>query len=314
MSDSCLVPFKLHYAETKKNLSQLGDAVPSEVVSAGGHLWRISCYPCGIDDDDDSDDGDDDAAEDYLGIYLELMSKASARGVKAVFKAFLMNKKGEPSSSHADRIMETRDLESRYVVDGWVTIVWGVMVVRDDDDGPPLIMPCSDIGTHLGRLLDCAEDGNSDVSLVVGGDTFPAHRAVLAARSPVLGSMAEATMSTIITLQDIEPATFKVFLRFIYTDTLPDTTPIEMLKLMCAKKLWDGVSVDTVADTLSCAETYSCAELKTKCIAFFAEEENFREAVLTDGFVALVHKFPGIIAELRKNATSSKKRKNPAKN
>ncbi|XP_024313975.1 BTB/POZ and MATH domain-containing protein 1-like [Brachypodium distachyon] len=152
------------------------------------------------------------------------------------------------------------------------------MVVRSDDDDP-LVVPCSDIGAHLGRLLD---DGNSDVSFVVGGDTFPAHRAVLAARSPVFkaelfGSMAESTMSSI-TLADIAPATFEVFLRFIYTDALPDTPietckhllavadryAMERLKIMCAKKLWDGVSVDTVADTLSCAETYSCAELKTK--------------------------------------------------
>jgi speckle-type POZ protein len=48
---------------------------------------------------------------------------------------------------------------------------------------------------------------------------------VLAARSPVFraklfGSMAEATMSSI-TLHDIAPATFKVMLRFIYTDEFP---------------------------------------------------------------------------------------------
>ncbi|KQJ99055.1 hypothetical protein BRADI_3g40781v3 [Brachypodium distachyon] len=280
MSDSCFVPFKLHYAETK-GLSA-DDAVISEVVSAGGHLWRIRCYQRGDDEDDDSDD-DDDAAEDYLGIYLELMSKPSARdGVKAVFAAFFLNKNGEPSSSHNERLVEVfssdnlkywgwprlvkrSDLESLYVVDGWVTIAWGVMVVQDDHD--PLTVPCSDIGTHLGSLLDCAANGNSDVSFVVAGTTFQAHRAVLAARSPVFkaelfGSMAEATM-THITLQDIEPATFDVFLR---------------LKLTCAKKLWEDVSVDTVADTLFYAETYSCAALKTKCIAFFAEEKNFRDA------------------------------------
>ena len=59
------------------------------------------------------------------------------------------------------------------------------------------------------------------------------------------------------------------------------------------------MTADNVAATLSCAKTYSCSELKNKCIAFFAEEKNFREAVLTDGFVGLVQKFPSIISEPR---------------
>ncbi|KAI4974868.1 hypothetical protein ZWY2020_048475 [Hordeum vulgare] len=133
--------------------------------------------------------------------------------------------------------------------------------------------------------------------------------------------MAESTLSRI-TLEDIDRATFKVFLRFIYTDALPGDDELEdsatemyerllavadryamgRLKLICAKKLWDSVTADSVAATLCCAETYSCSELKNKCIAFFAEEKNFREAVLTDGFVGLVQKFPSIISELKDKA------------
>ncbi|KQJ99124.1 hypothetical protein BRADI_3g41280v3 [Brachypodium distachyon] len=279
MSDSCFMPFKLHYAETKKNLSQ-GDAVNSEVVSAGGHLWRITCYPQGNEEsgfiDDDDEEEDEEPAADYLAIYLELTSES--KGVKAIFEAFPMEKNGAPSSSHAKRLMDVfsseEDLQSNW---GWL---------------------------HFVKRIDL---GNRYVVDVFNAELF--------------GSMAEATMSSI-TLEDITPATFEVFLRFIYTDALPGDdelgedgdSPIEMykhllavadryamdrLKLMCAKKLWDDVSVDTVAETLSYAETYSCAELKTKCIAFFAEEKNFRKAVLTDGFVRLVHKFPAIVAELR---------------
>jgi speckle-type POZ protein len=74
---------------------------------------------------------------------------------------------------------------------------------------------------------------------------------------------------------------------------------LDRLKLSCAQKLWDIVSVDTVAATLACAEMYNCPELKIKCIDFFAVEKNFRKAVLTDGFVQLVQQFPSIIAELK---------------
>jgi speckle-type POZ protein len=44
---------------------------------------------------------------------------------------------------------------------------------------------------------------------------------------------------------------------------------------------------------------YSCPELKQRCIGFFAVDKNFKEAVLTEGFVKLVQLFPSIILELR---------------
>uniref|UniRef100_A0A0A9FQR7 BTB domain-containing protein n=1 Tax=Arundo donax TaxID=35708 RepID=A0A0A9FQR7_ARUDO len=194
------------------------------------------------------------------------------------------------------------------------------MVVNDMS----IPVPPSDIRKHLGTLLD-STDGK-DVSFIIDSETFHAHRAMLAARSPVfraelLGSMAEATMSSI-TLHGIAPATFRVMLQFIYTDALPrdnklGDSPSEMmqhllaaadryaldgLKLMCARKLWEGVSVDTVASTLACAEMYNCLELKNRCIELFAIEKNFKKAVLTPDFIQLGQQFPSIIDELREKA------------
>ncbi|CAM0904489.1 unnamed protein product [Alopecurus aequalis] len=331
MLDSGFVLSKLHYSETKD--LAIGDAVHPEVISAGGYSWRINCYPRGCDEA---------GKGEYITISLELMSKS--KGVKAIFEAFFMDKNGVPSSANARRCIHVyptkgyiswgwplcfkrRDVEALYVVNGWVTIVYGVIVVRDDP------LPSSDIcrlinfyniGDHLGQLLDSAH--GSDVSFIVDGKKFTAHRAVLAARSPVFkaelfGAMAEATMSHI-TLEDVDPAAFEVLLRFIYTDVLPpdddlagslvemyrhllaaaDRYAMDRLKLMCADKLLDNVSVDTVADTLDCAETYNCRELKEKCLAFFVEEQNFKNVILTDGYVQLIQKFPSIMAELREKA------------
>ena len=164
------------------------------------------------------------------------------------------------------------------------------------------------------------------MSFAVGGEEFPAHRAVLAARSPVfkaqlLGSMADAKMASIV-LHDIAPATFKLMLRFIYTDTFPaecllagdsttatknlrdllaaaDRYALDRLKLLCASKLGENISVDTVAGTLSYAETHNCAELKKRCIDFFADEKNFKKAVLTHDFAQMVLQFPSILDELK---------------
>ena len=40
-----------------------------------------------------------------------------------------------------------------------------------------------------------------------------------------------------------------------------DRYELDQLKLICAQKLGDNVSVDTVAATLTCAEMYNCPEL-----------------------------------------------------
>lgn len=121
------------------------------------------------------------------------------------------------------------------------------------------------------------------------------------------------------TLLDVAPATFRVILRFIYTDEFPadeqlgdspteklqdlfaaaDQFALDRLKLFCARKLWDYVSADTICATLSWAETYNCPELKKECIDFLADEKNFRKAVLTDGFIQMVQKFPSVLAQLR---------------
>ncbi|GJN04046.1 hypothetical protein PR202_ga21556 [Eleusine coracana subsp. coracana] len=78
-----------------------------------------------------------------------------------------------------------------------------------------------------------------------------------------------------------------------------DRYALDRLKLICTSKLWGNMSVDTFASTLSCAETYNCPELKKKCVAFFAEEKNFKKIVLTGGYIQLMQKFPSILAELR---------------
>ncbi|CAO2211639.1 unnamed protein product [Urochloa humidicola] len=321
-SDSAgFLEFKLDYSGTK-NLGCIGKAVYSN-ISARGHVWRISCYPHGFRKEDQGE---------YLSIYLQLMGES--KNVRAIFDVFVMGRDGEPSSSHAKRcvqvyppegynsrgypqFMKRSDFESIYLINGWATIMCVVIVVRDND---PLDVPPSDMGIHLDHLLHCPE--TCDVSFVINGESFPAHRAILAARSPVFkaqlfGSMADAKMSSI-TLHDIAPTTFNAMLRFVYTDSLPggdenfedllaaaDRYALDRLKLMCARRLWEKVSVDTVASTLVCAETYNCPELKTKCIGFFAEEKNFRKAVFTDGFVQLVQKFPSIFAELKEKVVGA---------
>ncbi|KAF6993071.1 hypothetical protein CFC21_010011 [Triticum aestivum] len=302
--DSAVLQFRLDY-EQIKHLS-VNQVISSDVVSVGQHMWRIDCYPRGLEKHSDKDNGN------YVSLYLRHLS--SSRSVNAILDAFLMDRNDNPSEARKttelhkfkikgdplkrddwgyNRFVARRVLEENYVVEGHITFVCTIIVMRDT----PVTVPPSDIGNHLGCLLD--QPYGTDVSFTVDGETFPVNRAILAARSPVFraelfGSMAEATMSSI-TLHDIMPSTFKRMLRFIYTDEFPTTEDnpsnevlfdllaaadryaLDRLKLMCVQKLWDNVSMDTVIDIQACAEMYNCPELKDKCIDFIARKKESKK-------------------------------------
>ncbi|KQJ99130.1 BTB/POZ and MATH domain-containing protein 1 [Brachypodium distachyon] len=318
---SAAVQFSVDYEQAKQ--LPIGKAVYSEVVSTGAHLWRIECFPRADDLKDE---------EEYLSVCITHMSKMS-RSMRAILEVYLMDRNGIPSRTETERTLKTfrakggsigcssfikgTTVEKDYLLEGHITFVCAIIIIRDGC----IPVPPSDIGVHLGSLLDHTD--GTDVAFIVDGETFHAHRAVLAARSPVFraelfGSMAEATMSSI-ERHDIMPATFKAMLHFIYTDALPgddelgcspvevlqdllaaaDRYALDRLKLICAQKLLEHLSVDTVATTLACAETYNCPELKNKCFDFFAVEKNFKKAVFTAGFAMLLQKFPSITDELK---------------
>ncbi|CAO2162691.1 unnamed protein product [Urochloa humidicola] len=295
----------------------------SQDLYTGRHLWRINCS---------MSPGQDICRGDLLSFSVTLLSKSEE--VKAVFEAFLLNNdhrtlswiridrcvqvyKPETPCSFSQNVHRSDLAAMTGSAASFASLLCGVIVVSENLKP----MPAPELGNHLGRLLDSGV--GTDVSLIVAGENFPAHRAVLAARSPVFkaelfGSMADATMPSI-TVQEIEPAAFKVMLQFMYTDSFPEDeelgdTPADMLqhllaaadrfaldglKLICSFKLIEYISVDTVSYFLVYAETYNCPELKKKCLDFFAVEKNFKKAVFTDGFVSLVQKFPSLASELR---------------
>ncbi|KAK3123903.1 hypothetical protein QOZ80_8AG0637770 [Eleusine coracana subsp. coracana] len=331
--DTCFFKLKLDYSKFQSLAT--GEFI-SERRSIGGLTWATGCFPRGLTGTNNGE---------CLSLVVAIVGRYRY-AMKAIFHASVMGRDGTPSLSHVngatqviitykpgdnnsrtawlEKFMKRSDLESNYFVDGYVTFICGITVLPDEDR---ISVPTSDLGNHLGNLLDCSD--GSDVSFSVGGETFRAHRAVFAARSPVFkaqlfGSMADAKMDCI-TLHDIQPATLKILLKFMYTDALPtdkeldssssspattvellqhllaaaDMYHLDRLKLMCAQKLCDRVMVDNVATMLGCAETYSCPELKKQCMDFVMVEKNFKMAVVTEGYLRLMQGFLSIIDEIR---------------
>jgi speckle-type POZ protein len=86
-------------------------------------------------------------------------------------------------------------------------------------------LPPSDLHWHLSRLLQGRR--GADVTLVLdSGETFPAHKTILAARSPVFmaeffGNNVSERSSSRVRIADMEASIFKAVLHFIYTDMAP---------------------------------------------------------------------------------------------
>ena len=181
-------------------------------------------------------------------------------------------------------------------------------------------MPPSDLHRHLADLLQ-SEKG-ADVVFQVGRETFPAHRCVLAARSPVFsaeffGAMKERrTAAEVVQVNDMEAPVFKALLCFLYTDSLPKMTKededimcqhllvatdkydMERLKLMCEGKLCEYIDVGTAATILTLAEQHHCHGLKKACFHFLSDPEKLRAVMTSDGFKHLSRSCPSIKNDL----------------
>ena len=84
----------------------------------------------------------------------------------------------------------------------------------------------------------------TDFEFHVKSKTFPAHRSVVAARSPVLaGILEKESQSSSITLNDVQPAIFKHFLRFVYTGQLKASAVSNLVELQA---LADQYQIDTL--------------------------------------------------------------------
>nr|CAB3453172.1 unnamed protein product [Digitaria exilis] len=219
-------------------------------------------------------------------------------------------------------LLVSRDDVERYcVVDGHFIALCTVAVSRA---WPPLPLPTP---ATLGcDIISTAATDLMDVSFEVQGETFAAHRLVLAARSPgfkaeLFGEMAESKASSI-TIEDMRAPTFKSMLDYMYHGLLPAGTPemdeasrkkmefehlyvaadrygLDTLKAMCEEVLCATVSVSTVLSSLVFAEERTSPKLKSRCLDFLAVGENFMEVAVTNGYVDVMKDIPALLGDVQ---------------
>uniref|UniRef100_A0A0E0EHF4 BTB domain-containing protein n=1 Tax=Oryza meridionalis TaxID=40149 RepID=A0A0E0EHF4_9ORYZ len=202
---------------------------------------------------------------------------------------------------------------------------------REPDDVPPWNI--------LRQLVAQVESEGADVTFAVHGETFTAHRLMLAARSPVFkaelyGAMKEKDADHVIAIADVQPAVFKALLHFIYTDDMPpdlglaadddendddsnridmarhllvaaDRYAVERLRVICERVLRRSLGVETVIDTMALAEQHSCGELKEACLEFI--DSHSKRIVERDGYKNLKRACPLVVADMWERIVRSRR-------
>ncbi|CAM8980733.1 unnamed protein product [Rhodiola kirilowii] len=332
--------FKIEGYSLSKGMA-IGKYIPSDTFMVGGYAWAIYFYP-------DGKSVEDNAA--YVSLFIALASEGT--DVRALFELTLMDQSGKDRHkvhTHFGRTLEggpyslkyrgsmwgykrffKRTLleSSDYLKDDCLSVRCSVGVVRSHTEGPKIYsidVPPSNMGQQFGKLLESGK--GTDVTFEVDGETFSAHKLVLATRSPVFraqlfGPMKDHNTQSI-QVEDMEASVFKALLHFIYWDSLPnmqeltglnskwastlmaqhllaaaDRYSLERLRLLCEASLCEDVAINTVATTLALAEQHHCLQLKSVCLQFVAMPENLRAVMQTEGFDYLKQSCPTVLTEL----------------
>ncbi|XP_036032375.1 speckle-type POZ protein-like [Onychomys torridus] len=277
--------------------------------------------------------GVDEESADYLSVYLVLLSCLNSR-IWAKFQFWIINAEGEKTkvkkSPRAFMFVPGQDWGYKQFIirdfllshafwllpEDQLTLVCKVSMAQvslslsDQNKKPGILVPRCTLADDLGELW--LNSRFTDCCLVVAGQEFRAHKAILAARSPVFRAMfqhdMEESRKNRIEIPDLEPQVFKVMVDFIYTGTAPDLDSmaaavlaaadkygLEYLKVMCEDALFRDLSVENAAHTLFLADLYRSGQLKTQTMDFITA--NASEVSETSDWKIMVGLYPYLVFE-----------------
>ena len=298
--------------------------IRSSIFSVGAHdKWFLRAHPTGVDQE----------SAEYLSVYLVLLSSPKSP-LWAKFEFCILNHEGEetghlrshrvfrfvPGSDWGFKMFILRDFllnnADWLLPDDKLTLLCRVSVVQDslsiseEKRQPGKRVPSCSLADDLGELWE--DSRFTDCCLVVGGQEFQAHKAILACRSPAFRAMFEQDIEESrrkrIEIHDLEPQVFKAMLGFLYTGKAPnlhsmahallaaaDKFGLERLKLLCEDALCRDLSVENAAQALVLADLHGAGQLKTQALAFVTDHAS--EVSETSSWKTMEGSHPHLVAE-----------------
>ncbi|KAK1612468.1 hypothetical protein QYE76_036141 [Lolium multiflorum] len=300
----------------------------SGTFNVGGHEWCLACYPNGCSD----------RYKGYVSIFLQQASHETTGAATAKGQLSILDRDGMPScTKHITErtfkgppfgwgeidFVKHQDLDKdKHLHDGCLTILCDVTVTEHyADDHVEVAASAAPPFDLRGKLAEAMWNIKKvDVEIEVGGETFPAHRWVLEAQSPVfkteLSLASTADMTTKLRIDDMDVEVFKALLRFMYTDSPPETSQLQeaamaekilvsadrykldKLKLICEKTLCQHIDMSSLAATLALAERHRCSVLTAACIKFLSSPGNLEAFIAADGIKQLKERCPSALLDL----------------
>ncbi|XP_047074695.1 BTB/POZ and MATH domain-containing protein 1-like [Lolium rigidum] len=296
---------------------------------AGGFEWEIHCYPSTWV-----------SGKYWVALTFMLFADAGTCNVRARLGCLLVHPRKLHNASHSEGSVthvfkRPKDCSAKVLLvgrdslpapasfkDDYLTVQCTITIVKELPEAAKSVpAPSSNLHLHLGDLLE--SQTGADVTFLVSGETFAAHKLIIAARSPVFmaeffGHMREASAGRVV-IKDMDPQAFKAMLHFIYTDTVPELDQeleavammaqhllaaanrygLDRLKVICEGKLAGGITVETAATTLALAQQHNCSHLKTKCVEFMVSTHAVLDSVVaTEGYKHLEASCPSALTSI----------------
>jgi speckle-type POZ protein len=223
---------------------------PSEFIKSrwniDGHEWEVHFYPDYLYYFEEEGPYFLELTSEWVALKLILVSEPlkdklrvnlSCRPVcqfvieeKSVSHVFAS---GSRCSPELLLILKHKLPSSGYLVNDSLTVECTVTVLRnlgaaETTKGQHLpVPPPSDLHQHFGELLESKDGADVTFRVSASGESFAAHKVILAARSSVFkaeffGGVQEQERSSAYVIRDMEAAVFRSMLRFIYTDMAPE--------------------------------------------------------------------------------------------
>ncbi|XP_036031742.1 speckle-type POZ protein-like [Onychomys torridus] len=297
-------------------------SIRSPTFSIGAHdKWCLRVNPNRVDEE----------SADHLSVYLVLLSCLKSH-IWAKFQFWIISAEGEktkvkksprafmfvPGQDWGYKQFILRDFllshafwllpEDQLTLVCKVSVVQGSLSLSDQNKKPGILVPRCTLADDLGELWENSRF--TDCCLVVAGQEFRAHKAILAARSLVFRAMfqhdMEESRKNRVEIPDLETQVFKVTLDFIYTGTAPDLDSmaaavlaaadkygLERLKIMCEDTLCRNLSVKNAAHTLFLADLHSSGQLKTQTLDFITAHAS--EVSETSDWKTMVGSYPHLV-------------------
>merc|ERR1719483_509749 len=269
--------------------------------------WELRVYPNGYDDENSS----------YLGIFVKHKEGNSHRyliksviqlldgaGVKKV-PVDLPGKVLSSKQMHGTKKYIERDIllgNNQLYSDDSITFLLEAEICQP---GTKTSVIESETSGHLTQVNDSSNKNTneaiygqltydflgllssghlSDVDVVVGDIKYPAHRNILASRSPVFAAMFSHDMSeqrkNEIKITDLPPSTVKSMLEYIYCGQFDETKvspfllasadkyDLQQLKTACETSLATDITLTNCLELMVMADTHSAIALKSATLSF----------------------------------------------